>query len=628
MVGGDDAPLRPAARRRGGPPSDLRGGTEVDGDAVWNLLGMSSATAGHSTRPAGIAVPVRPVLFAALALFTAAWTVAMLRLDAVENVMYLPTAWAFIAAGIATMAVHPANRTGALLTSCGLLILPTLLQGLREPLPWTIGNVVDSTFVPVLFLAVFGFPDARLRGWVDRVLVAASAAIVVMFSLVIPLFVEPSALGCGDCPPGLNLLLVRNDPQLVSRLFTFVASYLIPVLSAAMIVRLVHRLWRATPTGRRLLAPLTVSTILWLILHSYIRVLSELLPDHWFRPFPLSVLNAVALASIPVGVFWALVRTRNRRSRIGQLVVELGGGRAPEQLRAAVARTLGDPSAEVGFWDRDAHRYVTAAGQPLVPPDGGSDRAVLHLEQDGEPLAVIIHDPAVAEDPTLVQGVAAAARFAVGNERLQAEVRAQLELVRASRARIVEAADAERRRVERNLHDGAQQGLLSLAVDLRLLADQATEEGLAASLDQAADRAAAAFDELRQLSRGLHPSVLSDRGLAPALEYLAESATLPVTVDVVRERFPAPVEATAYYVVAECLANATKHAQASSVHVAIRRSPDRLEVEVVDDGVGGADAGGSGLRGLGDRLATVDGELTVTSPPGEGTRVRAVLPCG
>ncbi|MBW3659230.1 MAG: hypothetical protein KY457_11370, partial [Actinobacteria bacterium] len=188
-------------------------------------------------------------------------------------------------------------------------------------------------------------------------------------------------------------------------------------------------------------------------------------------------------------------------------------------------------------------------------------------------------------------------------------------------------ADAERRRVERNLHDGAQQGLLSLAVDLRLLADGVPDAELARALGTAADHATASFEELRQLSRGLHPAVLSDRGLGPALEYLAESAPLPVTFHAVRERFPAVVEATAYYVAAECLANATKHARATKVDVSVRRSGDRLVVEVRDDGVGGADPSGSGLRGLADRLGTVDGALTIDSPVGGGTRVRAELSC-
>jgi signal transduction histidine kinase len=203
--------------------------------------------------------------------------------------------------------------------------------------------------------------------------------------------------------------------------------------------------------------------------------------------------------------------------------------------------------------------------------------------------------------------------------------------LRRSRARLVEASDVERRRLERNLHDGAQQRLVSLSLVLRLAQGrvETDREGAKALLVQAADELAQALEELRELARGIHPAVLSDRGLGPALEALASRSPLPIELELPEERLPEPVEAAAYYVVAEALTNVAKYAEASSVAVSIERVNGRAIVEIADDGVGGADPGnGSGLRGLLDRVEALDGRLHVESPPGAGTRIRAEFPCG
>jgi signal transduction histidine kinase len=245
---------------------------------------------------------------------------------------------------------------------------------------------------------------------------------------------------------------------------------------------------------------------------------------------------------------------------------------------------------------------------------------------------VIVHDPVLAGEPELVAAVAAGAGLAVQNERLHAEVRNQLREVRASRARIVEAADDARRRVERDLHDGAQQRLVTVALALRLAhtqLDTAPRGEVAALLDEAGAELAGALDELRELARGIYPVLLTDAGLGPALRSLAERCPVPAVVGAVpTRRWPDAVEQTCYFVVSEALANAAKHAEAASVAVELREAGGGLRVEVSDDGAGGADASGSGLRGLADRVATLGGELTVRSPRGGGTRVSARVPCG
>jgi signal transduction histidine kinase len=225
-----------------------------------------------------------------------------------------------------------------------------------------------------------------------------------------------------------------------------------------------------------------------------------------------------------------------------------------------------------------------------------------------------------------------ARRLTDANARLRAEVETQLEEVRASRARIVEAGNDERRRVERDLHDGAQQRLVSLSLAIRLAqshADAAGDSSLNDSLGRAADEAAAALEELRELAHGIHPLILTEGGLGEAVESLADRAALPVTVDVGPERYPSPVEVAAYFVVSEALANVVKYARATQAGVRVTRRADHVTVEVHDDGVGGADLErGSGLRGLADRLAALEGTLSVVSPPGGGTTVSARIPLG
>jgi signal transduction histidine kinase len=258
---------------------------------------------------------------------------------------------------------------------------------------------------------------------------------------------------------------------------------------------------------------------------------------------------------------------------------------------------------------------------------GADGRVDTFIEPDGRRLAVLIHDPAL--DEGLVRAAGAAAGMAIQNERLRAQVRAQLEEVRASRHRIVEAGDRERRRVERNLHDGAQQRLVTISLELAMLQqrpdlDPATLGGL----EHASAELRSAMSELRELARGIHPAILTEEGLGAAVESVADRSAVPVQVHIdLNGRMPEPVEATAYFVVTESLANVAKYAHASVVRVEVAKRDGTLHVEVSDDGQGGADIGrGSGLRGLEDRVAAVGGTLRIESPRGNGTRVLAEIP--
>jgi signal transduction histidine kinase len=298
-------------------------------------------------------------------------------------------------------------------------------------------------------------------------------------------------------------------------------------------------------------------------------------------------------------------------------------------VREMLAERLGDRSLNIAYWLPDREIFVDDRGRQVTLPGAGSGRAWTAVEREGNRVAAIVHDAELDATPELVHAAASAAALAIDNERLKADLRARLEELRHSRRRIVDAADDARRRIERDLHDGAQQQLVSLALDLRLLKARLKDDPAAAqTVEELGDKLAAALAELRELARGIHPAVLSDHGLGPAIHVLVERAALPVQCDLdFDERLAPATEAAAYFVVAEGLTNVVKYANAKHARVSLRRRGDVLEVEVADDGVGGAhiDAG-SGLRGLSDRLAALEGELSVDSPLGEGTRLRAWIP--
>jgi signal transduction histidine kinase len=300
-------------------------------------------------------------------------------------------------------------------------------------------------------------------------------------------------------------------------------------------------------------------------------------------------------------------------------------------VREMLAESLGDRTLSIAYWLPDREIFVDEAGQAVTLPQRGSGRAWTAVDRDGRRVAAILHEEELDTSPELVHAAAAAASLALDNERLKADLRARVEELRVSRIRIVEASDAARRQIERDLHDGAQQQLVSLALDLRMLKARLREPAAARDVDRLSEKLNTALSELRELARGIHPAVLTVRGLGPAVEALVHRTSVAVEhrVDVGEHRLSPPIEAAAYFLVAEALTNVVKYAQASLAHVIIYREGDQLIVEVHDDGVGGADIErGSGLRGLTDRISALEGTLRIESPPGVGTHLEARIPCG
>ncbi len=326
-------------------------------------------------------------------------------------------------------------------------------------------------------------------------------------------------------------------------------------------------------------------------------------------------------ALLPAAFLLGLVRTRFfRTAAVGRVIERLALD--PRGVRDALATELGDPTLDVLYWVDG--RYVDREGRPQTP------ETLTEIDHEGRRVGALVHDAALDEEPELVREAAAAAALALENQRLEVELRARLEALRASRARLVEAGDAERRRLTRDLHDGAQQRLVALMIELQLAREtfDSNPEGAKQLVDSAFANAQEAVKELRDLAAGIHPAVLSQRGLDAALESLASRSAVPVELDsALPERLPSPVETAAYFVVAEALTNVAKYAHATHARVEVRRENGHAVIDIRDDGVGGAQAGeGTGLSGLGDRVGALDGTLEVTSPQGDGTLVRATHP--
>jgi signal transduction histidine kinase len=535
-------------------------------------------------------------------------------LDA-KMVLDVVVGWSFIASGLIGWARRPENRVGVLMVATGFLWLaPELLSQSTSALVVTLGVWFWNAWAVALVLLLLAFPTGRLTGRLDWVLVAA------VFVPAIPM----QALWLLFLPTPANAFVIWPDADIATVVDT--AQRVIALAAFVVLDAVLFRRWlRASAPLRRVLTPVLAGAGA-ILLFGLVIVLDKVggrteLLDDIFR---------LILVGVPIAFLVSILRARLARSGIGDLLVELREPRPPGAVRDAIGRALGDPSLELAFWVPEYSTYVGADGHPIELPSDGDARVTTHVDRGGRRVAALVHDASLRDEPELVGAVCAAAGIALDNERLEADLRARLEELRGSRARIVEAGDTERRRLERNLHDGAQQRLVSLSLELRLLASRLTSDSEEGRLLAAArEDLATSLTELRELARGLHPAVLSHHGLPVALEALVVKAPLPVRLRIdVPDRLPEPVEVAAYYFVAETLTNVAKYAAAAHAEVDVARTDGRLVVRVADDGVGGADAGrGSGLRGLADRVEALGGSLRVASPPAAGTTVRAEIPC-
>ena len=641
----------------------------------------------------------------------------------------------FVLAGLIGWSQRPQNRTGKLMVLVGFGVLLTSLVESNYSVPYTLGSLLESLFIVVYVHLLLAYPSGELISKHAKWLVGAGYATALLAPLFEAMFPEQKTCKPHACPD--NLVVVSRD-HAAHVAQTAVWTAIVAVLFIAATALLVGRWKRATPALRRILRPVYLAgglSFLLLIVGNIATPLSDQVET------VVTVGVIVTFTAVPFMFLAGLLGTTIARGTgVGAIFNAIPERASPEQVQMGLRSALRDETAEVAYWYEEGGHFVDIEGNRFELPENTRRRVVTRLEYADAPVAAIVHDAALLQEPELLEAITGAARVALERDKLLVEMRARAERYRAllqalpdlmfrisrsgrylsysapsdrdlvvrdvvgltlrdrlpddladrvlqagcqaietndtvvieyaldfdgeirhyesrmaksgadeflmivreiterkrqqeeleaSRARIVAAGDEARRKLERNLHDGAQQRLVSLSLSLRLVQGQLEKnpEAALAQLERSREELAAALEELRELARGIHPAILTDRGLEAALEALAARAPLPVEIEGPQLELPENVEAAAYYVVSEALANVTKYAQASLVKVSVEQENGYALVEVVDDGVGGADPlRGSGLSGLSDRLASLSGKLSVVSPPGAGTRVRAEIP--
>jgi signal transduction histidine kinase len=545
-------------------------------------------------------------------------------------VIYFTISFVAITIGVLVWQRRPGSRTGLLLTAFPFAAVLTQGKWIfwNHALPVTVAFAASQLAVPLFAHLTLSYPTGRLATRLERYLVGTAYAYAALYGLTLLLFHDPRLhfWQCVEVHCALPVTHVASyDTTGATNVLDWVVVFPLALTFLALLVR---KLVRASPGGRRIVLPLSLAAFFAAAQALADFVLNGPSGTSW-TDTPWFWIGNLATLAIPLSLGLGLLWGRTARSAVADLVVELERT-PPGSVRDALARTLGDPSLELALWLPEPGSYVDSRGLPFELPPPDSQRAVTVLGPAEAPVAALVHDPVLLERRGLLEAAGAAARLALENERLQAELRAQLAELRASRTRIVQAGDDERRRLERNLHDGAQQRLLGLGLALQLARAKVGAEtnGAAELLGEAENELRRALDELRELARGIHPAILTDQGLGAAVRSLAERSTVPVAIVVPDARLGKPVEAAAYFLVSESLANVVKYAHASSVRVNIIRRNGSAVIDIDDNGVGGADpACGSGLRGLSDRVQALDGTFRIESPAGGGTHIHAEIPC-
>lgn len=537
----------------------------------------------------------------------------------------------YLGAGLLARWRRPENAVGLLMLLVGIGWFAEELQISTDPAVHTVGLFLRSVSSGFLIPLLLVFPDGRLRrtrpgaeavmdrrtqpltaAVVDRTLVVAGCAVA--FVLVpVSVFFHASVTP--------NLLLLHPVPDLHEAVEAVQF-----VMSGAVVAVLGWRWATATPPARRVLAPLLVVGVVGALASGLDGALGS--AREWSHT-PLIAVAHLTVLLLPPAFLAGVWRVRLGRTAVAELLRGMPlASRA--DLREALARALGDRSLQVGFPAPDGDGYVDTEGRALSVPPG---RQATDLVRDGRQVGVLVHDPALREDRYVLEAVVSAAALELDNQALVAELR-------ASRRRVIEAGDEQRREVERALHDGAQQKFINLGLQLRLARRRldgrldghgAGAAELAGMLDDALATLEQGHAELRVAARGIHPVVLSEAGLVPALRSLASDLPLPVDLHATGlPPLPEPIELTAYYVAKEAISNVLKHADAETVRVDLRHHEGLLRIDITDDGVGGADpaGGGTGLLGLRHRVSAYDGRLVVRSEPGVGSVVSVTLPTG
>jgi signal transduction histidine kinase len=525
---------------------------------------------------------------------------------------------------------RPANRFGPLLIAFGLVAWIISWQSSDWPLAFDLGVLAEGPLTFLTFYLFIAFPSGRLDTARDRLLMAGWAFVLLGFFLPWALG-SPVIAGGGPlsgCVPACptNVLQVGSAPRLVETLGRW-ETYTGLVVTVATLAVYVSHLRAASHPRRRALIAVASSSLLFLPIFFTYHFSAQILK---LDPGTLETMSWFVVGArilLPVGFLLAMVQAELFAGVArGRLLERLMARPSPERWRDDVARALDDPELRLGYWDVDARRHRDASGSDLTPPDADTGRTWVEVDRDGQPVAAMIIDGALAEDPELVRAAASATTLAVENGNLEGELR-------HSQARIVAAGNAERRRIERDLHDGAQQRLVALRIHLAIASTELDGSEQQALVERLGVQVEEALEDLRALAGGVYPKMLTDAGVGAALSAVSRNAALPVTIqDGWRRRHGEAVETAVYFSCLEALQNAAKHAGPDArarVRLAEENGDVRFTVE--DDGRGfdpRTVLRGAGLENIADRVAAAGGTLHVDAAPGRGTRVTGRLPAG
>ena len=512
--------------------------------------------------------------------------------------------------GIEAWRRRPSNRVGPLLVLGSWCWLLSGLADTGLPPLVPIGVAVATVGIAVIVHLILAFPSGRLIG-TGSVLVTVGAYISTTVLQVSLFLFEPSPLMVADLPD-------------LERFFTVLQGAVVLAVVFGLCLIVTQRIRAARTPARRVLLPLYLYGVVAVV---FVPVTSVLfLPVLGLDPAVLAAVQYFLIAGIPFAFALGLLRGGfSRTGEVEELGARLGADLSPAELVDAVADALGDPSVEIAFWLVDQHRYVDHLGRPIGM---SAERGFCEVNLAGRRIGGIGYDAALIGEPELVAMAGRMLALAVDRERLTVNLLINQDQLRESRSRLIDAADRERRRIARDLHDGLQGRLVLLAVRSELLVEKHRDDPTAIELRAGMDDA---IDELRRLVHGVLPALLIERGFYAAAEELVDRMTIPTRLELqsATPTLPPVVESTAYFVVAEGLANVVKHSKASTAWVRLGVRAAELIIEIGDDGIGGASADrGSGLRGINDRMDVLGGRLVVDSSVGAGTRMRVELPCG
>lgn len=549
-------------------------------------------------------------------------------LGPVELVAFLTVGIAFVAAGLAAWRSRPHDNTGRLMVVAGVLWLMMGFNGSGNPVAYTVGSALTLAYNAVLIQLVLGFPTGRLHRQWERWFVVGCYVVYPAIVVSALMFSDPSTAG-SDRSTSLDLLLIRENPT-IDRALQIGFGMIVIAIDLVLIGILLAR-WRSGSAAyRSAFAPLWIAAVFATVVGIGVASIEARFPalQNSWSLYLQQYLRYLATALWPLAVLVGLWRYRVARGAVSDVMIEIGAAPLGEGFVHALRKALRDPGLLLWSWSPQQGSYLDAHGAPRVLPDRDGPQAATVLERDGVPVGALVYDRTLRDQPQLLAAVRSATTLALDNQRLQLELRAQLAEVRRSRGRIVAAGDTQRRQLERNLHDGAQQHLVAATILLRRAQRASREQHMRELLAEGTTELDSALAELRELARGVYPPVLHERGLAAALSSLAERTPLPVEIaDTLPTRPPPPVELAAYFIAAEAVTNATKHSGATHIEIDLRQDNQKLRMVVADNGCGGATlTTGGGLSGLVDRASALGGQLTLHSPAGGGTVLILTLP--